>query len=353
MATFDKYTNLVNNALDTIKAAERNIIFGEYQPVLEVELNEMQEILHNKFKYALAYLVGGEYYAAKGGYFNVGTMTFNAGTFSIANEAFVLRGQFVYIPSMSIAASNGDNIFLTLAVANVTKDSTLLQYGVVGGSSLANHIGDTRFAEETSRRKILTLTLEKNLTAYAGNSIFADLSTAEDMSIQLGTVVDGKFVTTMPRIRNLTADMNELESWLAKWEAKDITPASVGNDNTSYSGGTAYGTSGTVIEGLSYRKRLRYLPYVAIFRMKASAVGTSSITLKIAYSDGGTPVEIATRTITATEVGTSWAYIKLPFVFNPPGAGYGVYPIAVFSVAGGATFTFDSVAVMPDTAVLA
>lgn len=136
----------------------------------------------------------------------------------------------------------------------------------------------------------------------------------------------------------------------AKWEAKDIAGAVGSNttDATAFSGtARTCSAAGVMVNGSSAGKSLRFLPYIAIFRIKASTTGVSSLTLKIKRS-GGT--DLVSRTVTATEVGTSWAYFKLPFVFET--AGETVYPEITYGTTG-ATFSVDSIVVSPDTAVLA
>lgn len=146
------------------------------------------------------------------------------------------------------------------------------------------------------------------------------------------------------------ADKALVSQLFAQWEAKDIagTYGNTNTDSTAFSGQnrSSSATTGQVfVDGTSSRKTLRFMPYVAIFRVKASTTGNAAVTLKIKQTNGSSPSDLATLDVTATQATTSWTYWKLPFTFAT--AGYGVYPEATYKTAS-ATFYIDSIIILPN-----
>lgn len=131
------------------------IVFGSSAPVLETEMNELQEIIRTKFKY-LSQLFG-----FNSGVIYGGSVSLSENIVTVSNcYVFSGSGLFAYINSASVEVSQENcNVYVTLTENTITGNDTIKSYGNTEGSIITNPIYDSRLGVETSRRKVITYTL--------------------------------------------------------------------------------------------------------------------------------------------------------------------------------------------------
>lgn len=143
MAIFNNYSNFNKQANFS------SVVIGADAPVLEVELNEMQEIQRERLKSTLKLLfIDG----VKG----VGTYSYNTSSkiLTISDELIILDGEILEITECSVSANKGDTIYIEVWEEEVTYADLIPKYGdTTSRIYIENHILDERVGEETSRRK--------------------------------------------------------------------------------------------------------------------------------------------------------------------------------------------------------
>lgn len=220
MPDFGKYTNY------TDKTAFSGVVFGAQAPVLEVELNELQEIFNRKLS-LLASLMGNSLVVPASGSvsYDIDSMEL-----SIVN-CVAISGDFIaLIPHANVVMSaENTNAYLRLTEKTVTAEDTLTEYGKVSGETIENPIIDPRVGVETSRRKVITYELEcaevMPLNVPGSDVVFvkvgelATIETDEEGNpVAPGTL--GFSVTNV--INNLTETLNSLESKVTNLEQNPV-----------------------------------------------------------------------------------------------------------------------------------
>lgn len=220
MPDFGKYTNF------TPETAFSGVVFGAQAPVLEVELNEMQEIFNHKLK-LLATMMGDSLLVPTSGSVSYDLDTMEL---TLTNCVAVSEGFIVLIPLSKVFMSAENTVaYLRLTEKTVTHEDTLTAYGAVSGETIENPIIDTRVGVETSRRKVITFELECSdtmpLNVPGSNVVFVkvgELSAitedAEGNPVAPGTL--GFSVTNV--INNLTETLNSIESKVTNLEQNPI-----------------------------------------------------------------------------------------------------------------------------------
>ena len=130
------------------KEANFNLVkFGYDSPVLEVELNELQEILREKIR-------DTNRYSMDSGLIYGNDLNFTGTDFTINNDVIIVDGEILFVTeNMTVSASNNDDIFIGIWEEEVDKDDTLYEYGNQDTiNTVDNHILDGRINEETTRR---------------------------------------------------------------------------------------------------------------------------------------------------------------------------------------------------------
>lgn len=151
MPDFGKYSNY------TEQSAFSGVVFGAQAPVLEVELNEMQEIFNHKLKLLSALMGDSILVPADGSIsYDIDSMELSLVNCIVASGSVITA-----IPSAAVVMSPDNTIaYLRLTEKVVTSTDTLTEYGKVDGPTIENPIIDTRVGVETSRRKVITYALE-------------------------------------------------------------------------------------------------------------------------------------------------------------------------------------------------
>lgn len=167
MADFEKRSNYNKDA------GVVQVKIGFEKPVLEVELNEMQEIQRQRVKDVIQAVVPN-------GVLHGGTYTYSNGIFKIQEVTAIIEGEIIYIPSLQISAGNDDIIYIKVWEKEITATTVMKAYGNEQGEVIPNYIVDSRVGQETSRRIVLAYDLVKS-------------TESDGVYLKLGKIKSGKF----------------------------------------------------------------------------------------------------------------------------------------------------------------
>lgn len=190
------------------------VLFGSSAPVLETEMNELQEIINTKFKY-LNILIG-----ESGAIFG-GSISYNPVTNKVrVYKCYALNqnGLFVYIDDAEVELSSTNCIaYIELSETTVTGNDTLKSYGNTDGSTITNTIYDDRLGAETSRRKVVTYTLKTSSGSESlgnGNVLIGGLTTEnnEDVFTLSPYALTNNQVSIIEKLNYLTERVLPLEN---------------------------------------------------------------------------------------------------------------------------------------------
>lgn len=184
MPDFSLYSNYNKEANFSL------IRFGADAPLLETELNEMQEIQRQKIKEVVKRALPNSILE--------GDLTYANGTFTIKDAVITVDGEIVYIPSAQLSAVNGDSIYLKVWEKEVNRNSILKKYGYEKGATIPNKMFDARIGEETSRRLVVVYDLVKT-------------QPTSESYLKLGDVVNGSFVQVAPEIVDYSSFLTKSE----------------------------------------------------------------------------------------------------------------------------------------------
>lgn len=148
MSDFTKYSNYQKNS------AFSQVVFGAQSPVLEVELNEMQQIIDYKLQAILRAL-------GKGVVFNDPTSEANIevanNTISLYDGVILSNGYVIQFSDLTATSvTNGKYVYAKISQVDADYNTTLKSEGNASHSTITNTIKDTRLGVETSRRKVVT-----------------------------------------------------------------------------------------------------------------------------------------------------------------------------------------------------
>lgn len=167
MADFEKRSNYNKDA------GVVQVKIGFEKPVLEVELNEMQEIQRQRVKDVIQAVVPN-------GVLHGGTYTYSNGIFKIQEVTAIIEGEIIYIPNLQISAGNDDIIYIKVWEKEITATTVMRAYGNEQGEVIPNYIVDSRVGQETSRRIVLAYDLVKS-------------TELDGVYLKLGKIKSGKF----------------------------------------------------------------------------------------------------------------------------------------------------------------
>ena len=167
MSDFEKRSNYNKDA------GVVQVKIGFEKPVLEVELNEMQEIQRQRVKDVIQAVVPN-------GVLHGGTYTYSNGIFKIQEVTAIIEGEIIYIPNLQISAGNDDIIYIKVWEKEITATTVMKAYGNEQGEVIPNYIVDSRVGQETSRRIVLAYDLVKS-------------TESDGVYLKLGKIKSGKF----------------------------------------------------------------------------------------------------------------------------------------------------------------
>lgn len=197
MASFDKYSNYKDNA------GVSGVVFGAEKPILEVEMNEVQEVQKSMLRKAIKNLMGD-------GITDLSKIVYEGGAVKVKEGcALAVDGYMVESTGLSLTASSG-TVYLQVWEETATYSDTLKEEGNQQDSvNVANWFKDNRSDAETSRRKVVKYNLASSidnskhnlaiasvadgvLTRLCKEISFSSLSSQViDLRVQMGTYGEG------------------------------------------------------------------------------------------------------------------------------------------------------------------
>ena len=221
MASFDKYTNHRDNA------GVSGVVFGAEKPLLEVEMNEVQEIQKSMLRRAIKNIIGD-------GVTDLSKIVYEGGAVKVKEGcALAVDGYMVESTGLSITASSG-TVYLQVWEETATYSETLKKEGNQQDSaSVTNWFKDNRSDTETSRRKVVKYTLATTtnsarhnlaiakvadgvMTRLCKEISFSNLSnTVIDLQVQLGTLGEGVMGVEVDLDNNSVKRMGDNQYWSA------------------------------------------------------------------------------------------------------------------------------------------
>ena len=150
MADFSRYSNYNEETGFT------SVVFGANAPVLEVELNEMQQILNRKLELFFRYWGNKVLPLSE----DIGGISDNV--FTLKNCAVLCDGAIIYVKESTVEIGDVTFGFIYAKVEEETVigyNSTLTSCGDVNGAVIENPIVDNRNPIETTKRKVIKFAL--------------------------------------------------------------------------------------------------------------------------------------------------------------------------------------------------
>lgn len=221
MASFDVYSNYKDNA------GVSGVVFGAEKPVLEVEVNEVQEIQKTMLRRAIKNIMGD-------GITDLSKVVYEDGAVKVKEGcALVVDGIMVECTGLSQTVTS-DTVYLQVWEETQNYADTLKEEGNQQDSAtVANWFKDTRSDVETSRRKVVKYTLatttnpaRHNLAiAKVANGVMTRLvkevnfnnlsNTVIDLQVQLGTLGEGVMGVEVDLTNNSVKRMGDNQYWSA------------------------------------------------------------------------------------------------------------------------------------------
>lgn len=147
MSNFDHRSNYTRNA------GINSVVFGSETPILEVELNEMQEIQDKRFTDFFDGFIGDSISS-------LNAITYENGAVSISECLFIINGMLIKCTGLSVPVTNGKTVYLKVGVVDVDHTTTLKEEGNQQSSVVVpNNIKDSRYGFATSKRTVVTYNL--------------------------------------------------------------------------------------------------------------------------------------------------------------------------------------------------
>lgn len=197
MASFDKYSNYKDNA------GVSGVVFGAEKPILEVEMNEVQEVQKSMLRKAIKNLMGD-------GITDLSKIVYEGGAVKVKEGcALAVDGYMIESTGLSLTASSG-TVYLQVWEETATYSDTLKEEGNQQDSAtVANWFKDNRSDAETSRRKVVKYNLASSIDNSKHNLAIASVadgvmtrlckeisfsslsSQVIDLRVQMGTYGEG------------------------------------------------------------------------------------------------------------------------------------------------------------------
>lgn len=275
MPSFDKYSNY--NA----EASVSSVVFGADAPILEVELNEMQEIQKNLLGSTIKNLLGDGIsdssalsYDHKNSKFTIADGSF------IAIDGYLIKSSDLYITSVA-----GKTVYLQVWEETVDYSAILKKNGSEQSSSINNYIKDSRMPSETTRRKVVKSRLSTSVDSSKHNIDIASISSdgvltrhikelslsklsdkVLDLQAHTGYYGDGVIGVEVDLDKNTVTRVGDNENWLAGDEYLNSSIYAgrkrciVADDGVviAYYGDTAYTETGALTVSVSGTNRVTY-----------------------------------------------------------------------------------------------
>lgn len=183
MGDFSRLSNFNPNA------NYKFVRIGADCPVLEIELNEMQQISEQRLQDIVKNFIGD---GVKG----VGSYAYSNGTLTVSDEEIIIDGIPLKITTLKLPIAEGERAYIQMWLKEVTYQDTLKYMGNVQETrTIENKILDTNIGSETSRRMQMQYDLVKDTNQRS------DLN---PVNLYIGTITGGKFVLDAPLLKTYT-----------------------------------------------------------------------------------------------------------------------------------------------------
>ena len=167
MSRFDHRSNYTRNA------GINSVVIGSQTPILEVELNEMQEIQSKKFTDFFDGFIGNSISSKD-------AITYNNGTLSIGDCMFIVGGHLIKCTRLSLALAEGKTAYLKVGEVDADYTTELKEEGNQQSNVIVpNNIKDSRYEFATSMRTVITYDLVDNFSTTDGY-IYLDVATIKN-----------------------------------------------------------------------------------------------------------------------------------------------------------------------------
>lgn len=176
----------------------KSVRIGSDCPVLEVELNEMQDIADDKCREMIRRYVGD-------GLNGEGDFVYANGVLTITNEGAFVDGHIIDITQLQIEVGNGQSVYLKVWDKIITYTDVIKYKGNQQEErTVENQLLDNRVKDETSRRIQVAYDLSLTNDDLSNNAKY----------LYLGRVVNGRFAI------NTTVKSENSRTLVEKFEAK-------------------------------------------------------------------------------------------------------------------------------------
>lgn len=130
-----------------------SVKFGADAPLLETELNELQDIQNYKRRELLRKMFDNCI-------LELGNISYVNHNLVIENTSFLIDGELIYINNVNIPISLGQSFYIKLDEKVLTHLDDIKEFGNEhSNSTIPNNIVDSRVGAETSRRVVLTYSI--------------------------------------------------------------------------------------------------------------------------------------------------------------------------------------------------
>lgn len=278
MASFDKYSNYKDNA------GVSGVVFGAEKPLLEVELNEMQEVQKTMLRRAIKNILGD-------GVTDISKVVYEGGALKIKEGcSLAVDGYLVQCTGLSISASAGETVYLQVWEDTATYGDTLKTEGNQQSSSaVTNFIKDNRSQAETSRRKVVKYTLAKTTDSAKHNLKIATIESNGYMTKQVREV---NYFKLQNQVIDLRVQMGTLDNGVlgVEHDLENNTHTRIG-DNENWTPGNDYNRS----EIYAGRVRCCVTDDGVVVAKYGDEAYTETGALTVAVTDGDTTYPIGTK----------------------------------------------------------
>ena len=174
MSRFDHRSNYTRNA------GINSVVIGSQTPLLEVELNEMQEIQSKKLEDFIDVFLGASIST-------LNAISYENETLSISECYFTALGHLIKCTGLSVVLTEGKTAFLKVKEIDVDHTSELKEEGNQQSEVIVpNNIKDSRYDFTTSKRTIISYDLVSTSAKSDGYTY-----------IPIATIVEGNVVTSI------------------------------------------------------------------------------------------------------------------------------------------------------------
>lgn len=223
MSDFNKYSNY------TEESSFSSVVFGSNRPLLEVELNEVQQIINSKFNKVMKAL-GVNILFLSDPVYSEGVLTIDSALI------FEEKGGYIFeVKEASVECNENDEIYLQIEEKVVDSSTELHSYGNSTSDIIANHIRDDRYPTETTKRKCVTYTLMADSEVPNNTDTIKYIGVAkiegEDIVYSDSSITESLLAQIKNTQRAVVSAIDEVNNKILNIKQKTITVSTDANGN--------------------------------------------------------------------------------------------------------------------------